>query len=148
MIKLNRRQFLKLTGVALVASALPLSLLATPKAPTGAWITCNCLDPGKYVVRFWWKVDMADPWVEYIYEVEVTESMPLKIMLPDNEGHIGGVQAHKSEVVNQLVEIDGARATNEIRYSNPITNGTFKTDRNWDRTDRNWDWVKGNGWKK
>lgn len=139
MIKLNRRHFLKLTGVALIASALPLSLLATPEAPTGAWISCPSLEPGKYVVRFFWKVNMADPWVEYTYEVEITENMPLKIMLPDSEGTIANVQAYKSEVVHQLVgNENSACVLGETVLSNPISNGTFKTDN---------DWVNGWGWR-
>ncbi len=96
-MKLNRRQFLKLTGAALTASVLPLSALAaltTPEIPH-AYLSYAGLKPGKYTLSFFCKTNEHDSWTRYERVVEITEEMTLKIMLPAPECSLGAVQLYE-----------------------------------------------------
>ena len=116
MTKLNRRQFLKLTGAALVASAMPLAALgslAKPVIPAVPKICFGIHEAGIYEFSFYWKNTSKDRWTRYVKTVELKEEMEFTAEMPSLEGIIGNVQ---------LFKLDGpadiARVSNDITYSN------------------------------
>jgi len=115
MTKLNRRQFLKLTGAALVASAMPLAALGSLIKPVVPLPTINFgrHEAGIYEFSFYWKNNSKEDWTRYVKTVELKEEMEFTAEMPSPEGIIGNVQ---------LFKLDGpadiARVSNDITYSN------------------------------
>jgi len=113
--KLNRRQFLKLTGSALLASAVPLAALGSLKKPVIPAVPKICFgihDAGIYEFSFYWKNTAKERWTRYVRTVELKDEMDFIAEMPSSNGIIGNVQ---------LFKLDGGgdigRVTNDITYS-------------------------------